>query len=156
MSGPRGAGAVRPSIARRLAIVANGSHTFALSSTPHSSLGACQRPSERWLERSGLVLDHDARKTTQDDLDAAPYIDAPARTVDVAQPDRNALDGLGVSSELLSQPSSDILPVTIIKRDTIDPDMGGNPWLPRSVSRALQRFGHVLHEWFSLLGHGEP
>ena len=140
---------------RKLTADANGAHAASLQSAPHSSLSACQRYGERGPKRSGLLLDYDARKTTQDHLDAAPHVHATARTVYVTQADRNALDGPRVSAEFLAEPSSDVVPVALIEPQAIHSDVGGNSVRARSVTRALQRSGHALYKWCSLLGHGE-
>ena len=140
---------------RALTTVAKGARAFALNGTPHRSFSARQRGSKRGTEPGGLVLDDHARKTSQDYLDATLYIDASARTVDVAQPDRNALDGFRVSPQLFAKPSSDVLPVALIDAQAIHPDAGSDPSRQTSGCRALERFWHVRGEWCPFLWHRE-
>ena len=128
----------------------DGSHAPALYRPPHGTLDSGEGASERWLKEAGLMLDHDARKAAQDYLDAAHNVDATAWAVDVAHPNRYALDGTGVLPELFAESSPDVCPVLLIEPDPVDSDIRRCEWCSCPTGSPLHWPGYLIGERFSL------
>ena len=92
------------------------------------------------------MLDHDAWKPAQNDLDPAEEVDATAWAVDVADPDGDALDAARILPELFAESASDVRPVIVIEPDTVYSDVRGRQRCGRSTCRPLHGPGHVTRE----------
>jgi len=96
------------------------------------------------------MLHDDARVAAQDDLDAAQKVDATARAVDVAHPNRDPLDGACILSELFAESSSDVCAVVLIEPDAVDSNVRWRELWRCSTSGALHWPGHLIREGFAL------
>jgi hypothetical protein len=117
---------------------------------PHGPLYSSEGTGERRSKEGSLMLHHHARMAAQDHLDAAQKVDAAARTVHVAHPNGDALDGARILPELVAESSPKVCPVILVEPDAVDSDVRGCQRCRRPTGSPFDGPGHLIRERFSL------
>jgi hypothetical protein len=105
-----------------------------------SSYGALRRlhgASDRTLKRRGSFLYHDARKSTEDDLDLADLVPTAPGSVGIGQANRNSLDCRRKLPELHPQLASDVVTMVVFHFNAEHADVRRRRHGVRSVTRQL-------------------
>jgi hypothetical protein len=117
---------------------------------PHGPLCRAEGTGERGSKQGSLMLDHDARKAAQNNLDAAQQVDTTARPVDIAHPDGDALDRTRILPEFFAESSPDVCPVIVVEGDSVNADVCGCCRGRRATSGPFDRPGHLIREGVAL------
>jgi hypothetical protein len=124
-----------------------------LKVSSYCTLGRRHGASDRTLKGRGSVLYHDARKSTEHDLDLADLVLTAFGAVGIGQANRNSLDCRRELSELHPKLASDVVAIVVFHLNAEHANVRRRRYRVRPVTRQLHGTRQRRWERGSLGGH---